>query len=338
MKKLGLLLLVLLVASCSSGGGNDAGIGDGDPGDSGAEDGGDRNGDAGDKGNDVDVGEHFTLAIPAGAEICSIGGGGDVFLHFAHQVRATCKPGQVVLPREIQTFEADWIERVEVSPDGAVLAPKGPGMFTRSIKGTADDGKYYYEFVQPYELNGQDFELAARVEFTVEGGVMLDPVMTLDEETLTTGYKIGLYVVFPDQERSGASCACGFDLLRQWGVNITTANGDIVYLRLRTVMSRCPPGMPCAGGTGEGEVVFARFERGQTVREVDDFFQTAFTAVHHLGGQSYIVVFEQPVDAVRGIAVIRDPLGGEGKDLSYLDADLNVIGTSEITFRDWVQE
>jgi len=42
--------------------------------------------------------------------------------------------------------------------------------------------------------------------------------------------------------------------------------------------------------------------------------------------------------AIHGIAVIRDPGGGDGQDLSYLDADLNVIETSEITFREWVQE
>ena len=323
MKRLLLLLLIMLVGSCSSGGGNDAGIGDGD--------------DAG-GGDDADVGEHFTLAIPAGAEICSIGGGGDVFKHFTHQVRAICKPGEVILPREMETFEADWIERVEVSPDGVVLAPKGPGEFTRSIQGTPDEGKYYYEFAQTWEAGGQDYELMAGAVFVVEGGIMQEPVITLDEETLSLGYKIGLSVVFPDQEWGGASCGCGFGSLRQWGVNIDTANGDKVYVRLKTVMSRCSPDMICAGGSGEGEVVFARFERGQTVREVDEFFQTAFTAVHHLGGQSYVVVFEQPVDAIHGIAVIRDPMGGEGEDLSYLDADLNVIETSEITFREWVQE
>ena len=320
------LFMMLFVLGCSgSSGSTDAGIGDGDV---------DGNG----NGDDVDVGEYFTLLIPAGAQICSIGGGGDIFKHFNHQIRATCKTGEVVLPREMETFEADWIETVEVSPDGLMLSPKGPGTFTRLIQGTPDDGKYYFEFQQIWEANGQDYELSAGATFVVEGGVMQDPVMTLDEETLCLGYKIGLGMVFPDAERGGGSCACGFAPLRQAGVNIETANGETVYLRLKTVMSRCPPDMICAGGSGEGEVIFARFERGQETREQSDFFKTAFTAVHHLGGQSYIVMFDQPVDTVHGIAVIRDPMGGEGNDLSYLDADLNVIGTSEITFREWVQE
>lgn len=321
MKKV-MMLMIMVVAACSGSSETvDAGDGDGYG-----------------YGDDVDVGEYFALSIPAGARICSIGGGGDIFLHFNHQVRATCRAGEVILPREMETFEADWIETVEVSPDGLVLSPKGPGTFTRKIHGTPDDGKYYYEFQQIWEAGGRDYELTGGATFTVEGGVMQDPVMTLDEETLCLGYKIGLGMVFPDSERGGASCACGFGPLRQSGVNIETANGDVVYLRLKTVMSRCPPDMICAGGSGEGEVIFARFERGQETREQGDFFKTAFTAVHHLGGQSYIVMFEQPLDPVHGIAVIRDPMGGEGDDLSYLDAGLNVIGTSEITFREWVQE
>lgn len=122
----GALVHLMLLAMCGcgkSGGSNDAGFGDG-------------------YGDD--------------------GGGGDIFKHFNHQVRATCKAGEVILPREMETFEADWIEKVELGP-------------------------HRYEYVQTYDLDGESYTLT----FGATQMQYLDADLNVIDTAAITSYIVG---------------------------------------------------------------------------------------------------------------------------------------------------
>jgi hypothetical protein len=322
MKKVLLILLMVLVGSCSSNGSSDAGFGDGD---------GDGDGD-GNGGTDVDVGDDFGLVIPVGTQACSqavvSGSAWDIDGEYRTKGRVTFAEGVFRLPREQASFELDWIEKVELGPDRTEPTPQGNGTFTRTIEGTADDGIYRYEYVQAYDLNGQSYTLTFRTAFVVTGGAAEKQVKTFDDAfistaedfatmdfTLTGEYQDGRVHVYT---------TCLHTLYRDVPYDVTVENGDTLHMdqkfRAGDMCKICP-----------AELVGAEFARGQERREVDDFFRLAYVAGQHNWFQKFIIMFDQPVGTAHGLLVDETSMTSGAEQMQYLDADLNVIDTAAIT-------
>lgn len=306
------LAVALMLGSCSSGS---------DSTDGGDQDAFDGTDDVGDwTPVDLDAGEDFILQVPPGTRLCSVGSGQEVFEYYHAKRRVALKEGVVRLPRDQDSFEVDWVEQLELTTDGKQAQPTGPGVFTRTIQGTASDGDYIYEFVQPYQLDGQSHELILRFVFRVMGGQAESPVMVMDAETLKRAYT----TIVAGRNKNGL--LCGFGLLDSSQVNLEAANGDRVELTLRTWLACLEGADGCGGGAGLGEVVQAKLVRGQEERIVTDFFNLSWSAVHHLGLQSYLAIFDQPLGSAHGVY-----LSWDDPDVNYLDADLNVVEQSSIT-------
>ena len=329
MKKVLLLVLVLLVGSCSSNGSSDAGIGDGDPGKDGAADGGDGNGDG---YGDLDLGDDFGLVIPAGTRVCSqavvSGSAWDIFGEYATKGRVTFKEGVFRLPREEESFSLDWIEKVELGPDRTEPVPQGGGTFTRTIEGTADDGIYRYEYMQAYDFEGQSYTLTFKTAFVVSGGVAGTQVKTFDDAFISTAedfatMDFSLAGEYQDG-RTHVFTTCVHNLYRDVPYDITVENGDTLHMdqKFRTgdMYKICP-----------AELVGAEFVRGQERREVDDFFRLAYVAGQHNWFQKFIIMFDQPVGTAHGLLMDETGMTSGAEQMQYLDADLNVIDTAAIT-------
>jgi hypothetical protein len=100
-------------------------------------------------------------------------------------------------------------------------------------------------------------------------------------------------------------------------------NGDIIRFHLR-LSYRC-----CCMWPGDwAEVVQTEFQRGQQHVVVDNFFNQAFKAYHHIFGQTYLVVLDPPVDEVHGL--LMEEAESDARTFQYLDADLNPIETPDI--------
>ncbi len=320
MKRVLLLLLMVLVGSCSSDGSSDGGIGDGD---------GDGDGSG---GTDIDLGDDFGLLIPAGTRACSqavvSGSAWDIFGEYATKGRVTFAEGLFRLPRDRDSVEVDWIEKVELGPDRSEPAPQAGGTFTRTIEGSVDDGIYRYEYVRVYDLDGQSYALTFKTAFVVSSGAAEKQVKTFDDAfistaedystmdfTLTGEYQDGRIHVFT---------TCVHSLYRDVPYDITVENGDTLHMdqKFRTgdMYKICP-----------AEVVGAEFVRGQERREVDDFFRLAYVAGQHNWFQKFIIMFDQPVDSVYGLLVDETSMTSGAEQKQYLDADLNVIDTAAVT-------
>jgi len=320
LKRLILMMMVLLVGSCSSNGSSDAGFGDGD---------GDGNGDG---YGDLDIGDDFGLVIPAGTQACSqavvSGSTWDIFGEYRTKGRVTFSEGVFRLPREQESFALDWIEKVELGPDRAEPVPQGAGTFTRTIEGTADDGIYRYEYVQTYDLDGQSYTLTFKTAFVVSGGAAQTQVKTFDDAFISTAddYATMDFMLTGEYQdgRVHGFTTCAHTLYRDVPYDITVENGDTLHLdqkyRESGICKICP-----------AEIVGAEFIRGQERREVGDFFRMAYTASQHNWYQKFIVMFDQPVDSVCGLLVDETSMTSGAEQLKYLDADLNEIGSAAIT-------
>lgn len=328
MKKI--LLLLLLVGSCSSNGANDAGTGDGDPGTDRSEDGGYE--DDGGGGADIDLGDDFGLLVPAGTRACSqavvSGSTWDIFGEYATKGRVTFAAGLVRLPRDQDSVEVDWIGKVELGPDRSEPTPAGAGVFTRTIEGTAEDGTYRYEYVQAYDLDGETYTLTFETAFVVSGGTAGDPLKTFDDAFISTaeGFSTLDFTLTGEYQdgRVHAFTTCMHTLYRDVPYDVTVENGDRLHLdqKFRTggLYKICP-----------AELVGAAFVRGQERREVDEFFRLAYVASQHNWFQKFIVMFDQPVGAVHGLLVDEDDMTSGASQMQYLDADLKVIDTAAVT-------
>ena len=316
MNKVFLVLLMVMVGSCSSNGASDAGFGDGD----------------GNGGTDVDVGDDFGLVIPAGTQACSqavvSGSAWDIDGEYRTKGRVTFAEGVFRLPREQASFELDWIETVELGPDRTEPTPQGNGTFTRTIEGTADDGIYRYEYVQAYDLNGQSYTLTFRTAFVVSGGAAEKQVKTFDDAFISTAddYATMDFMLTAEYQdlRTHKFTTCLHTLYRDVPYDITVENGDTLHMdqkfRGGDLCKICP-----------AEIVGAEFDRGQDKRVVTDFFRMAHVAGQHNWNQKFIVMFDQPVGTAHGLLVDETNTVGGVYQMQYLDAQLNVIDTAAIT-------
>jgi hypothetical protein len=323
MKKVLLMMLMVLVGSCSSNSSSDAGIGDGD---------GNVNGDDGGGGTDIDLGEDFGLSIPAGTQVCSqavvSGSTWDIFGEYRTKGRVAFSAGLVRLPREQASVEVDWIEKVELGPDRTEPTPQGVGTFTRTIEGTADDGIYWYEYVQAYDLNGQSYTLTFKTAFVVSGGSAEKQVKTFDDAFISTAdnYATMDFMLTGEYQdgRIHGFTTCLHTLYRDVPYDVTVENGDQLHMdqkfRESGICKICP-----------AEIVGAEFVRGQERREVSDFFRMAYTASQHNWYQKFIIMFDQPLGTAHGLLVDETSMTSGATQMQYLDADLNVIDTAAIT-------
>jgi hypothetical protein len=307
------LLFLLPLMGCS---GADQGREDGGPELDGAD-----GADSGPDGSDEAQTEEFALQVPPSTVVCSVGSGMDVLEYHAAKRRVTFKEGRVLLPRDQESFEADLVERLELAPDGAEAQPDGPGVFTRTIQGSASEGSYLYEYRRPYLLDSQPYELVLPFRFEVHGGVAESSVKVIDAETLQKDHQV------PWMARTTIGMVCGLELFDiRSRLELELDNGDKLELFLLMWLGCFEGADGCAGGPGYGEVVRAKFVQGQEEREVTDFFDTSFSSIHHLGGLSFLVVLDQPVGSVHALEVTSYV-----ESVNYLDADFQVLSSAEIT-------
>jgi hypothetical protein len=325
MKKVLILMLMVLVGSCSSNGSSDAGFGDGDPGTDRAADGGDGYG-------DLDIGDDFGLVIAAGTRACSqavvSGSAWDIFGEYRTKGRVTFREGVFRLPREEESVTLDWIDKVELGPDRAEPTSQGAGTFTRTIEGTSDDGIYRYEYVQVYDFDGQSYTLTFKTAFVVSGGAVEKQVKTFDDAFVSTAEDFAtMDFALTGEYQDGrvhVFTTCVHSLYRDVPYDVTVENGDTLHMdqKFRTgdMYKICP-----------AEIVGAEFVRGQERREVDDFFRLAYVAGQHNWFQKFIIMFDQPVGTAHGLLVDETSMTSGAEQMQYLDADLNVIDTVAIT-------
>jgi hypothetical protein len=261
----------------------------------------------------------------------------DPFAELARKGRIYFRSGLVQLSRDQERFTADLIEKLELAPDGQQAVPAGNGTFARTIEGSSENAEHRYEFTQTFSHGQLTYDLSLTVSFAVENGVARSPIASLNDKATSYDFSKDGFAVYVGGKLSSEDhwtgyMTCDYDGFLKRKVTVVAANGDRLEFSTRTLHPPCAAGMGCAGGIDWGALVRTRFERGQTVREVDDFFHLIYTAVHHDGGQKYIAIFGQPLGEVHGVAVLsEDPTRG---GVDYLDAQLNVIATEEITERE----
>jgi hypothetical protein len=317
------IILMMVAVGCSSGGANDAGIGDGD---------GNGNGDDGSGGPDLDLGDDFGLLIPAETQACSqaviSGNTWDIFGEYRTKGRVTFAAGLWRLPRDGDSLEVDWIEKVELGPERDEPTPQGIGTFSRTITGTPDDGIYRYEYVQAFDLNGESYTLTFKTAFVVSGGVAEKPLKTIDHAFISTADDYaGMDFMLTGEYGSGrvhSFTTCRHELYRDVPYDVAVENGDQLHIdqkfRPGGMYKICP-----------AELKRAVFVRGQEQREVDNFFRLAYTAGQHNWFQKFLIVFDQPVGSVHALLVDEDNMTSGASQMQYLDADLDVIDTAAVT-------
>ncbi|MFC1609737.1 hypothetical protein ACFL6C_02150 [Myxococcota bacterium] len=337
-----LSLSLLLLGSCSQNdvrtlpdgyargdnGGDDATPADPSHQDGGASDAdqGDRDSPAGDWG----MPDGPALLIPAGTRMCTMLSAGDVLDNHPFAARITLVPGPVRLPTGAPSFESTWIQTVELAPDGEEAQPSSPGTFQHTFDGTTDIGQHIFAFQQTFQLDTRVLEVTAQAVFEVRSGEVVDPVKVMDETQIVED-PFTLSVAGVHDGRAVVFSTCTYELFRVMVADIDVQNGDQITLSIRVMNPPCPPGMGCAGGVFMGAIVEALFVRSADQRVATSFFQLGWTAVHHEGGQSYLVIFDQPLGATHGLYMPRTDTGGGPGTAHYLDAGLQILSSEPIT-------
>jgi len=283
---------------------------------------------------DEDLGSDFALLAPPGTRLCTVAGGPDLFYNYNSQGIVYFKDGLWRLPRDQASFESDLIDRVELTP-GVDLQPTGPGVFTRTIQGTPDDGSYVYEYRRPYDNNGDAFELVLRAIFRVQAGQAETPVLLVDDADYIFQFcNTTISAWGTSLNWNNAFITCQFDvrgIFEPWRVEVTVANGDRLTFHLRLGYKCC-----CFIGRDWALLAETRMVCGPEERVVTDFYSQAFSAQHHIFMQDLLAMFETPLGTVHGV-LLHDADGADPV-LEYLDADFNVIETPAITNLEYVQE
>ncbi len=348
---------VLLFASCGGGGKSDAGTdastdaGD-DAGhdagtDAGTDAGNDAGGDDGGVSTDVDLGRDFGILVPDGARVCAISGASDIRNAYRNRARITLKPGLIRLSRDDQSIERELIERFEWGPEKTAAVAQGPGRFTRTIDGSAQNGTYHYEFGQTFKAGDRTATLAFRFSFEVKDGQATQPLLTLDDDTLDSDpwndipwqpRRVLLRAPITDPQypysRELGFITCGTGTLVRTRVAIAIAGNDALALVFRcpehqAIVINLTTVCPCA-------MESARLTRAGETRDVTDYFRLAMVSYNHCNlNQDTLVVLDAPLGGVWAVHVPGGPdsqaMGAPPTELYYLDANLQSIDTKAVT-------
>ncbi len=337
---IGILLLVSLLSGVPGCSGTKVVAGDGDGGGEPAEDGfdgedgvwpydGEMSDGDGETIVDRDPGEDFGLLVPAGTQVCGDTWYTDIFEVYRTRGRVTLKEGVFRLPRDQVSFQLELIEKLEFGPDRDILIPTGPGTFTRYIEGTEIDGSYRYEYLQVFDRGGERYEFVYNVQFKIEGGVAIEPLLVFDEEYISRfdGYhSFNMKGYFPFRQRFSTCIGSRFR-----GINheVSLANGDLLQIEQR--MQKLDDGYACMYHC-QALMVRAVFERGTELREVTDTFRLAYKDIQHNWIQEYLVVFDQPVDEIYGVYMAEERAAQQTAEVVYyLDVGLNVIDSVNVS-------
>ncbi len=278
----------------------------------------DAEGDGDAPAGDLDPGTDLGLLVPQGTHLCVLGAGRAPVDQLRLKARLTLRPGFVRLPREGDTFEAELLEALELTPGLGVPEPAGPGTFTRQ----ASAGLLVYRFEQAFLAGGQPFQVTARFTFEVVGGAVLVPLQTLDERWLrtrlvedpswlTAGFAGGeelwrFYACAPEGRRTNVYTFGMVDgatlTLEEWMIELSGGLGD------------------CAAGLAR-----ATFTRGAETRVIEDDWRTALQPGNHGIVEWFAVRLEPALGNAHGLLVVTQSLGGplvELASVTTLDAAL----------------
>jgi hypothetical protein len=307
--------------------------------------------DGGDEGGpaDVDLGRGFGLLVPDGARVCSLAGTWSAREAHRNQGRVALRPGAIVLPREAERLSADWIESVELGPEGELAFPRSEGEFVRHLQGTPENGVYTYEFVQGFQAGERALELAFGFAFEVRDDAPVDPWLVLDAQALRCDpwnpcdpwgglaccqLRAPLMDPVYPNARELRFLTCAQEVFRRIDVRVGIAGRDELELTFRCpdhemVIVNLGTVCPCA-------LVAATFRRGAEQRTVEDFFRLAAVSYNHCNlSQEALVVLAEPLGEVAAVLVPGGPdsqsMGTLPTEVHYLNEDLEVLETLAVT-------
>jgi hypothetical protein len=308
------LLLSTAFLACGGGSaGGDGGLPDGDGGDGGGDGGG-------------LPGVTFRLQIPADTKACTMLNTGDPLENHPRMARVALAAGEIALPGDgPDEFAGDLFLELELAPDGALAVPAGPGAWRRSFEGQPPDERVVFLQERPYTAGARTYGLAARVAFPLVDGAPTETAKLLDREGLERDPGFSIRGGFLDEGGWPPLLSCERTYHIPFEVELRAQNGDVLVAAGSCENPPCPPGMGCAGGVFWGALRQAVFTRGGEARTATELFDLGWTAFHHEGGQSLLVVIDPPLDGVGALHWPRDEGGAEGDTLRYLDADLQPL-------------
>jgi hypothetical protein len=318
MRSLRIALLAILAAACSGQSQDpDASVGDADGGNS--------------RPVDADLGEDFGLLVPDNTTACPLGMGQELEDQLREKLRISFKPGLLVLPGDADTFEADLIQQIELTPGLGTPVPQGNGEFTRTVTGSLQDGTVEYSYAQDFRVGARLFAVAAVFRFEVAGGAAVAPLTTLDPRGMLTLLSLDhgwLTAGFSDGDPASMFLSCHTDPWRQNRYDFTLSNGDSLVLEEWMVEV---PGwmMMCAAG-----LTRATWVRGADTRVVDDYWHRAYVPGNHNIIEFFAFRLDPPAGDVHGLKIYTQSLGMPLDELSSiftLDADLAESGELDIT-------
>jgi hypothetical protein len=304
--------MMMLLAACSSSGGN------GDGGQDAWDAGGDR--------PDLDTSSEFLLVIPPGTNLCNrFSIGRDWLSEHAMSGMVDLKAGNYVLKREAGFSEEDIVESVRFGARDNLVPEVGtPGELEAEFRDDGTDRYWYYQFRKAYTLDGETYNLEVRLPVRrVTGGWPEEGVM--DAEFMTWNVEAKALIgpgVDPDQIQYFDPC----DLSGTGRTSTVTGSGGTV-LALELRHCREPPEY-CAGCTICYYLSQADVELGSYQETVTDHFRLTYSAAHHNINPHHLVILDQPQNGVAALLVDNNPCFTD--DLIHLDADLSEVGREAI--------
>jgi hypothetical protein len=282
------------------------------------------------------LGEDFGLWVPDNSSACPLGMGHGLEDQLREKMRISFEPGLLILPRDVETFEADLIRQVELTPGTGTPVPAGTGEFTRTVTGSLQDGTVEYLYTQDFRVDARLFTVAAAFRFEVAGGAAVEPLTVLDPQGMLTLLSLDqgwLTAGFVDGETTVRFLSCDTRPWRQNRYDFTLSNGD--SLVLEEWMVEVPGWMlMCAAG-----LTRAIWVRGADTRVVDDYWHQAYVPGNHNIIEFFAFRLDPPAGDVHGIKIYTQSLGIPLDELSSiytLDADLaesGELGIADATYQ-----
>jgi hypothetical protein len=314
-----------------------------------------RDGSDGVDAGDVDAGDReeepfdFAIDVPAGAQACTLGHGGEgiegVQLEYRHTGRITFRPGRVHLSRDQDTQEVDFLDKVELGPRCIQAAPAGAGVFTRFIEGSEQDGFYRYEFSQSFTVEGDPFEVVFTTRFEVRGGQPVEPVLTLGGQNLgvspwnsAADNRIDLRGRWEDGSGWSGTWEqrytnCDTELFEAYRIQMEIAGADTLEVEYR-----CPdlPDVVMLGTVCSCALANAVYSRDAHPHEIGDPFRLVYNSWNHCNyNQVTLVVFDPPVEGTAALlfwgGAFPIPATPEPTEILLLDDSFQVLETLPIT-------